>query len=296
MSKLPALNTLRFFDVAARLGSFVKAAEELHLTHGAISRQIRLLEEALGTALFERRNRAVFLTEHGVLLQAATRQAFEQLGAAIETLRKPPRNAPLVVSCEPTIAMKWLIPRLGGFYQRHPDLQLHIFAAGGPVAFQRDGVDVALRRDDFAWEPTLYAEKVCDECIGPVCAPALLKRRRLDLSAQRLLHTASRKSAWKSWCAASEVDTGHASSQSYEHFYLSLQAACAGLGVAIGSTLMVQEEIGSGRLVAPFGFIADGSAYYLLSPVPIETDPRRAAFLDWMREQVKSPAAQQSRA
>jgi LysR family glycine cleavage system transcriptional activator len=285
MTRPPPLNALRFFDAAARLGSFVKAADELHLTHGAVSRQIRLLEESLGTALFERRNRAVFLTPQGKLLRAATEQAFEQLGVALESLRIPAPNTPLVVSCEPTISMKWLIPRLGDFYRRHPTLQLHIFAAGGPVAFQRDGVDVALRRNDFTWEPTVHAEKVCDEWIGPVCAPTLMKRRRIDLSAQRLLHTASRKTAWRSWRTATAVDIGRGSGQTYEHFYLSLQAASAGLGVAIGSIFMVQEEIDSGRLAAPFGFVPDGSAYYLLSSTPIQDDRRRVVFLDWVREQ-----------
>jgi LysR family glycine cleavage system transcriptional activator len=285
MKRPPPLNALRFFDAAARLGSFVKAAEELHLTHGAVSRQIRLLEEALGIALFERRNRAVFLTPQGELLRAATEHAFEHLSSALESLRAPSANAPLVVSCEPTISMKWLIPRLGDFYRQHPDLQLHIYAAGGPVSFQRDGVDVALRRNDFMWEPAVYAEKVCDEWVGPVCAPALLKRGRIDLSAQRLLHTASRKTAWRSWCAATATDIGRGSGQTYEHFFLSLQAASAGLGVAIGSVFMVQEEIDSGRLVAPFGFVPDGSAYYLLSSIPVEHDRRRVIFLDWVRRQ-----------
>ena len=286
MTRPPPLNALRFFDVAARLGSFVNAADELHLTHGAVSRQIRQLEQSLGVALFERRNRAVFLTPQGVLLQAATRQAFEQLDAAMTALRNPVRNAPLVVSCEPTLSMKWLIPRLGDFYRRYPELQLHIFAAGGPVAFARDGVDVALRRNDFIWEPTVHAEKVCDEWIGPVCVPQLVKRRRIDLTAQKMLHTASRKAAWQNWRTVTKTAIGGAGSQTYEHFYLSLQAACAGLGVAIGSWMMVQEEIGTGRLVAPFGFVRDGSAYYLLSAAPIEDDPRCVAFLGWIREQM----------
>ena len=286
MIRPPPLNALRFFDVAARLGSFVNAADELHLTHGAVSRQIRQLEQSLGVALFERRNRAVFLTPQGVLLQAATRQAFEQLDAAMTALRNPVRNAPLVVSCEPTLSMKWLIPRLGDFYRRYPELQLHIFAAGGPVAFARDGVDVALRRNDFIWEPTVHAEKVCDEWIGPVCVPQLVKRRRIDLTAQKMLHTASRKAAWQNWRTVTKTAIGGAGSQTYEHFYLSLQAACAGLGVAIGSWMMVQEEIGTGRLVAPFGFVRDGSAYYLLSAAPIEDDPRCVAFLGWIREQM----------
>lgn len=288
MTRQTALGTLRFFEAAARLGSFVQAADELHVTHGAVSRQIRLLETSLGTALFERRNRGVFLTAPGAQLRDAVQQAFERLDAALDAVRQPARQAPLVVSCEPTIAMKWLIPRLGDFYQRHPEVQLHLFASGGPVAFQRDAVDVALRRNDFAWDGGLHVEKVCDEWIAPVCAPALLRQGKLDLSAQRLLHTASRPVAWAHW-RATGTDDGHSShgdSQTYEHFYLSLQAACAGLGVAIGSVFMAREDIDSGRLVAPLGFRRDGSGYFLLSPLPFDGDARRTALLHWLREQM----------
>ena len=286
MAKQVPLNTLRFFEAAARLGSFVKAADELRITHGAVSRQIRLLEESLGTALFERRNRGVFLTPQGEQLRAAAQQAFERLDAAIDALRKPARHVPLVVSCEPTISMKWLIPRLSNFYQQHPEVQLHIFASGGPVAFQRNGVDVALRRNDFNWGTGIHAEKVCDEWIAPVCAPGLLKQSQLHLPLQKVLHTSSRITAWANWRSVSKTDIGHGDSQTYEHFYLSLQAACAGLGVAIGSVFMVQDEIDSGRLVAPLGFIRDGSEYFLLSALPFEGDPRRTAFLHWMRQQM----------
>lgn len=287
MTRQAALGTLRFFEAAARLGSFVQAADELYVTHGAVSRQIRLLETSLGTPLFERRNRGVFLTPAGVQLRDAVQLAFERLDAALEAVRQPVRQGPLVVSCEPTIAMKWLIPRLGDFYRRHPEVQLHLFASGGPVAFQRDAVDVALRRNDFLWDAGLHAEKVCDEWIAPVCAPALLRQGRLDLSAQRLLHTASRPSAWAHWRAAGKHDGGgQGDSQTYEHFYLSLQAACAGLGVAIGSVFMAREDLDSGRLVAPFGFRRDGSGYFLLSPLPFDGDARRATLLRWLREQM----------
>lgn len=287
MSRQPPLNALRFFEAAARLGSVVKAAEELHLTHGAVSRQIRLLEESLGVDLFERRNRGVFLTPQGEQLRAAAEHAFGHLNTVIEALREPARSAPLVLSCEPTISMKWLIPRLGDFYRRHPEIQLHIFASGGPVAFQRDGVDIALRRNDFKWDGGVHAEQVCEEWIGPVCAPALLRRKRLDLSAHRELHTSSRKGAWANWRNAAGASAQRSGSQTYEHFYLSLQAACAGLGVAIGSAFMVQEELDSGRLVAPFGFVRDGSAYCLLSPQPFDDDPRRLAFLHWLRKHLR---------
>ena len=290
MSRQPPLNSLRFFEAAARLGSFVKAADELRLTHGAVSRQIRLLEQSLGVDLFERRNRGVFLMPQGEQLSVAAQYAFGHLNAALEALRKPAHHLPLVVSCEPTISMKWLIPRLGDFYQRHPDVQLHIFASGGPVAFQRDGVDVALRRNDFKWDAGVHAEKVCDEWVGPVCAPALLKRKQLHLPSQRILHTSSRKNAWASWRAVTNTPAAHSGSQTYEHFYLTLQAAGAGLGVAIGSVFMAQEEIDNGRLVAPFGFVRDGSEYCLLSMVPFEADPRRSAFLQWMRQQMRSGA------
>ena len=281
------MNSLRFFEAAARLGSFVKAGDELRLTHGAVSRQIRLLEQSLGVDLFERRNRGVFLTPQGEHLWAAAQYAFEHLNTAMDALRKPVRHLPLVVSCEPTISMKWLIPRLGDFYRRHPDIQLHIFASGGPVAFQRDGVDVALRRNDFKWDAGIHVEKVCDEWVGPVCAPALLKRKQLHLPAQRILHTSSRRNAWAGWRAVTKTTAAHTGSQTYEHFYLTLQAAGAGLGVAIGSVFMAQEEIDSGRLVAPFGFVRDGSEYCLLSMQPFEADPRRSAFLRWIREQMR---------
>ncbi len=287
MTRQAALGTLRFFEASARLGSFVQAAAELHVTHGAVSRQIRLLETSLGTPLFERRNRGVFLTSAGAQLRDAVQLAFERLDAALEAVRQPVRQGPLVVSCEPTIAMKWLIPRLGDFYQRHPEAQLHLFASGGPVAFQRDGVDVALRRNDFLWDAGLHAEKVCDEWIAPVCAPALLRQGGLELSAQRLLHTASRPAAWAHWRAAGKHEGGgQGDSQTYEHFYLSLQAACAGLGVAIGSVFMTREDLDSGRLVAPFGFRRDGSGYFLLSPLPFDGDARRTTLLHWLREQM----------
>lgn len=283
------LNSLRVLAVAARHGSFVRAAEELHVTHGAVSRQIRLLEEALGLSLFERRNRAVFLTAEGRQLATEAQLALDRLDSVVAALRQPRHQAPLVVSCEPTIAMKWLIPRLGDFYQQHPSVQLHISASGGPVEFQRDGIDVALRRNDFRWDATIVAAKICDEWIAPVCVPALLKRGKLPEPWPRLLHTRSRRAAWDNWCDINGMERLRDQGQTYEHFYLSLQAASAGLGIAIASVLMVQDELHLGRLSAPFGFRQDGSAYYLLSTETFDTDPRRQAFLGWMRSQMARP-------
>ncbi|SPY77568.1 Gcv operon activator [Providencia rustigianii] len=138
--KLPPLASLRFFDVAARYESFVKAAQELHVTHSAISRQIRLLEEHLGIHLFERRNRAIFLTLEGKLLFQTTTSMFQQLAETVKQLEQPPDIQVVNLSCEPTIAMKWLIPRLTDFYRQYPDITVHLIAAGGPIDLLKLGL------------------------------------------------------------------------------------------------------------------------------------------------------------
>lgn len=284
--RLPPLNALRVFEAAARHGSFVRAADELHVTHGAVSRQIRLLEEQLGVPLFERRNRAVFLTRQGTELFTVCADAMAQLAQAIDRLRAPPAQAPLVLSCEPTIAMRWLIPRLPGFSARFPAQQLHLLTAGGPVDFARDRVDVALRRNDFPWHPGWHAERVAPELMGPVCHPSAAADWLTSGRPVKMLHTRTRPTAWPHWQASS----GHAlqagqplAGEYFEHFYLCLQAAAAGLGAAVGSAYMVEDDVRGGRLAAPLGFTHDGSEYVLLSPTPFAGDARRMLFLDWLR-------------
>ncbi|WDY57316.1 LysR substrate-binding domain-containing protein [Pseudomonas sp. PSKL.D1] len=275
--KLPALNALRYFDIAAETESFVRAAERLHVTHGAVSRQIRLLEESLGVDLFERRNRAIFLTPAGRALHGTTQAIFEQLDGAVQRLQQQQRDNVLVLSCEPTIAMRWLIPRLPRFHAAHPGLQVQLVAAGGPVDFARSGIDLALRRDDFHWPPTLYSQPVCEEWIGPVSCHA-----NAQLDGQRLLHSNTRPTAWSTWLRLSGQRARHTERSDFEHFYLSLQAANAGLGVAIASALMVHDELDNGQLHAPFGLLRDGSAYVLLSPQPINDGGKRQQFADWV--------------
>ncbi|WP_354685401.1 LysR family transcriptional regulator [Cupriavidus necator] len=286
------LGWIRFFEAAARHESFVRAADELHLTHGAVSRQIRQLEETLGVALFERRNRGVFLTEAGRTLFAAATQSMEVLAGAAARIRTQPPGRALVLSCEPTIAMRWLIPRLPRFAVRHPDIPLHLMAAGGPIDFARSGADLALRRNDFAFDPRWHAREVAQERVGPVCRP--------DASGQAApvmpvrLHTRTRPSAWERWQRSQAASGTTAFPMQfdgdawYEHFYLSLQAAAAGLGWAMASQWMVADEIADGRLAAPAGFIADGSAYHLLSPAPFEHDTRRLVLLAWLREEAQA--------
>ncbi|MFZ6746787.1 LysR substrate-binding domain-containing protein [Undibacterium sp. JH2W] len=285
MSKhLPSLNAIRVFEVAARHLSLVKAAEELHVTHGAVSRQIKQLEENLGIELFERRNRAIFLTRAGLSLQGTCTDIMRQLEAGLNQLRQMDEQ-PLVVSCEPTIAMRWLIPRLGKFRQLHPELDIHLFAAGGPVDLRHGHIDLALRRNDFAWDANYHVAKVAQELIAPVCAPGLFKQGKPALNQQCLLHTATRPNAWVQWQKLNGQTARGKSRAIYEHFYLSLQAACAGLGVAMASAYMVEDEIRSGQLLAPHAFVPDGSDYVLLSVSPFDEDQRRLAFLQWLQQE-----------
>ncbi|MGG5292357.1 LysR family transcriptional regulator [Pseudomonas shirazensis] len=278
--KLPPLNTLRFFDVAAQTESFVRAAERLHVTHGAVSRQIRLLEQSLGVELFERRNRALFLTAAGRALHSTTQAIFEQVEDTVQRLQQPAQDNVLVLSCEPTIAMRWLIPRLPDFHAAQPDIQLQLVAAGGAVDFARSGIDLALRRDDFHWERTLHSVKICDEWVGPVCRAGSHEA----VHNPRLLHSRSRPTAWPDWHRLRGEAARHRAGSDYEHFYLSIQAAGAGLGLAMASALMVSDELAGGQLHAPYGFVADGSAYHLLSPQPFMPGCKRQRFADWVHK------------
>ncbi len=287
-ARLPPLGALRCFEAAARLQSFTRAAQELHLTHGAISRAVRSIEDALGVALFERRHQRVRLTAAGARLREAAANAFDGLEAAVRELRAAAGPRPLRLSCEPTLMMRWLIPRLAGFHAQHPQIALQLVAGGGPVPFGE--VDLAIRRNDFDRDGA-HAEFLFEERIGPVCSPRtrgqwLTAAARPRLRAEAcLLHTATRPGAWNDWARASGATLPQRRGQRFEHFYFSLQAAVAGLGVAIGPWQAVRDDIDAGLLEAPLGFVADGSRYELLSPQAPMAGTPEAAVLDWLRAQ-----------
>ncbi|WP_301152696.1 LysR family transcriptional regulator [Metapseudomonas otitidis] len=287
-TRLPSLMALRCFEAAARLENFTRAAEALHLTHGAVSRAVRLLEDDLGVALFERRNRRVFLTEDGRTLARAVHDGLALMQQAAQGLRaKARRERQWVVSCEPTLLMRWLIPRWPDFQARHPDWVIHLVAGGGAFSFQA-GIDLAIRREDFPHPPHWHVEPLFEEQVGPVCRPERatqwFEADDLRPAAPRL-HTRTRPAAWADWSAAAGRASGLPGGQVFEHFYFSLQAAVAGLGVAIGPWHLVRDDLASGALVAPLGFVADGSRYCLLSEAPPPPGSLPAALLAWLREQ-----------
>lgn len=285
--RLPPLKALPAFEIAADRLSFSAAAEELHLTHGAISRQMKALEDHLGVALFRRFNRRIELTEAGLALLPSVRKALHQLetGAAQVTAR--PRQGPLVVSCLATFMMRRLIPRLYGFSAAHPGIEVRLSASHAPVDFARDGIDVAIRVGKPPWPSGVSAHPFLEDCVGPVCSPAWLAANRLerpsDLKHHVLLHTETRAQGWPDWINAARAKGIDASSGlRFEHSYFSLEAAAGGLGVAIGSLPLIEHDLKGGRLVAPLGFIASGRSYCLLTAKGSANVAKVKAFRQWM--------------
>lgn len=283
--RLPSLTVLRAFEATVRLGSVSAAAHELHFTHGAVSRHVRSLEDLVGRRLLERRNRGVHPTPDARRLADEIAEALDALHGALRRAGHP-HGRTLVLSCEPTLLMRWLIPRLPRLAVAAPDVTCQLVAAGGPVAFAREGVDLALRRDDFEIGPELHVADLAQEVTGPVCAPRLAEQAASPerLTALTLLDAGTRPDAWDGWAARAGVDLGGARRQRFEHFYLTLQAAAAGVGVAIASELMARDDLASGQLVAPYGFSPDGSRYVLLSPEPLAGPGE--AVLAWLRDAI----------
>lgn len=289
-SRLPSLMALRCFEAAARLENFSKAAQELHLTHGAISRAVRLLEQDLGVSLFERRRQRVFLNEAGGKLARAVTEGLGVMRRAVRELRdSAQRIRPQVLSCEPTLLMRWLIPRWSDFQASHSGLEPHLLAGGGSFSFD-SGIDLAIRRDDFSWPDDYHAEILFAEKVGLVCRPDRVgdwfveDDGGLSLQSQApLLQTRTRPAAFEEWAAATGRRLPAGPVRAFEHFYFSLQAAVAGLGVAVGPWHLVRDDIDAGLLVAPLGFIEDGSHYCLLAPKPMRVDSLEARLVEWLR-------------
>ncbi|MBI3196417.1 MAG: transcriptional regulator GcvA [Rhodospirillales bacterium] len=301
--RLPPLKTLPSFEVAARHLSFSAAAAELHLTHGAISRQMKSLEDHLGVRLFRRLGRGLELTAAGAALLPAVRTALDVVEAGALQVAGAGRSGALVVSCLPTFMMRWLIPRLYDFKARHPGIDVRLSASSAPVAFARDGIDVAIRLDAGGpWPQDIEALPFLEEEIGPVCSPALLVRRKVkapaDLRHHALLHTDTRPDAWADWAARRGV-AGLALEPSagtrFEHFYFMLEAAVSGLGVAMAPRPLVAEDLKLGRLVAPLGFVPSGRRYHLVCPADAAEVAKVRTFRTWIARVAALPVPPPSR-
>ncbi|BAQ77931.1 MULTISPECIES: LysR family transcriptional regulator [Pseudomonas] len=292
---LPPLNALRAFEATARLNSVSQAAEQLHVTHGAVSRQLKVLEEHLGLSLFVKDGRGIKLTDAGVRLRDASSEAFERLRDVCGELTRGSADAPFVLGCSGSLLARWLIPRLGRLNADLPDLRLHLSAGEGDLDPRRPGLDALLVFAEPPWPADMQVYELACERIGPVLSPRYGGYSRLRtapataLGAESLLHTTSRPQAWPSWArhngiAAEALKYG----QGFEHLYYLLEAAVAGLGVAIAPEPLVAEDLLAGRLVAPWGF-SDTPGQLALWLPKRAADGRARQLAQWLKNELRQP-------
>jgi len=297
--RLPSLDLLRGFEAAARLLSFTRAGEELHLTQSAVSRQMQELESQLGVKLFERRHRALALTDAGQQFYPAAAQVLATMRAATDRLRAQSGHRGLAVTTTHSFAALWLIPRLAGFTRRHPEVDVRISADTRVQDLERDGLDVAIRHGPASLAGP-NAERLFGERVFPVCNPKLLKdaRRPLKEPADLRHHVLLQyddpdaRHPWLHWRTWLEVErlaelkpAGRLSFSGYEQI---IAAAIAGHGVALGRIPLLKDAIASGELVAPFKRTADPArAYYAVVSANAAARPEVAAFLAWLKEEAR---------
>lgn len=298
--RLPPLASLRAFEAAARHLSFAKAAEDLLVTPGAVSQQVKLLEDWLGVALFRRLPKGVLLTDAGQLYGSELRDIFARLAAASDRVRRHAASPVLTASMSPSLAARWLIPRLGVFRARHPDIDVRIEVNPLPTDFTRENVDVAIRHGAGPSWPGLHADLLFPHIVFPVCSPALLAagpplREPRDLAQFTLLHEETWSDSlgrlhdipWSGWLAA--VGAGDVDASRGLHFaqtHMSLQAAMAGQGVALANHILAGEDLRAGRLVRPLPQqVPHDSSYWFVCPEASVALPRIAAFRAWVREE-----------
>jgi LysR family glycine cleavage system transcriptional activator len=280
---------LRAFEAAARHLSFTRAAAELNVTQTAISHQIRRLEAELGLRLFMRRERALLLTHEAQQYLPPVRAAFADLRLATDRLLRTDRKTVLTVSCLPSLAAKWLVPRLAMFQEAYPAIEVRIATATRLVDFRREEVDLAIRYGKGRW-PGLRADWLMAEDVFPVCSPALAAgerplRRPEDLVHHTLLHVNLYRDEWLLWLTAAGLPSNLAagSGLTFDLGLMALQAAIDGLGVALGRTPLVDADIAAGRLVMPFDVVLPSEAgFYIVAPVQSADAPKVAHFRDWL--------------
>lgn len=283
----PSLNALRAFEMTARKGTFSEAADALAVTHGAISRHIRSLEDLLGVVLLTRNAHGTKLTPEGARLAAGLSRAFALIQESIDEIK--PR--PLELSCSASIMMHWLLPRLAKLHSRFPAMELGLKTGHGPIDFIQEGVSVAIRLDSIEPPPGIVPVPLVNEWIGAICSPAYLASSGVhevsDLSRERLLTTKTRPHAWAEWYSSMQhVPTAAPEMEFFEHFYLLIQAAKVGLGFACVPRMLVQAELESGALVAPFDFI-EGPGKLVLWVSPSARLRADTADLEkWIREEM----------
>lgn len=270
---LPPLNALRHFEAVARQGSFAAAAADLHVTHWAVGKQVRLLEDWFGVPLFERRARGVSLTDEGAALLNDVSHAFERLAAGAARLRHDPptrRVAGVVrVNALASFALYWLLPRLADFQALYPDIDVRVSTTSRKLRYVGGAFDIGVR-SGHEQGAGLVSRVLMADLRLPACSPALLRqapiRNVADLRHHTLLHSGSTRSAWSQWLReAGARDLRAARNVEFEHSYLQIAAAIEGLGVTLASLPLIARDLAMGRLVCPIAAPTWRAADYTLA-------------------------------
>ena len=287
MARLPSLNALRAFECAARQRSITRAAEELCVTHGAVSRLVQQLEAELKAPLLRRLPRSVEPTAEGARLAEALGTAFSFMHRGVAEFRE----RPLTLACSSSIMSRWLIPRLAGFRQLHPEVELRLSVSHGAIDFVREDIDVALRNSSVPRPADIVARPLAQEHIGLVCAPDYLcaQEASSDARSWRILETSSRPDALAQWRqAAGEPTLGIAGQESFAHFFLAIQASACGFGATVAPHMLVEDDLASGKLVAPFGFVPGTRELQLWIRRGVAQRPGVQALSRWLEAEVAS--------
>jgi LysR family glycine cleavage system transcriptional activator len=283
------MQALRAFDAAARLASLTRAAESLHVTHGAISHQIKALEADLGVRLVQRAGRGIRLTDEGARFAARVRDALDALADAVRDVTEHASPHRIRVSVVPSFAARWLLPRLGRFVEAHPDTDLDVRASSAMVDFSREDLDFGIRHGMGGW-PGVIAEPLFEETYFPVCSPRLgggrLPAKPADLARHVLLR--SEDEPWEPWFRAAGLDWPEPSrGPMFNDSSHTMQAAAEGQGIALARESLLGNDLRTGALVPLFDIrIKAARRFYLVYPPRLAEAPKLALFRDWLHSEL----------
>ena len=290
MRQLPPMSTLRSFEAAARHLSFTRAAAELLVTHGAVSRAIRTLEDRLQVKLFKRNIRAVVLTQAGASYFVVVRDLLDRLSVATVILMDQQTSGVINVSTIDSFGAKWLVPRLFRFSQKHRDIDVRLSSSSQLANFESDGIDIVIRfgRGNY---PGLQSELLVQENLTPVCSPNLMAgphppRTLADLKHHTLIHDEFPIDwvGWLKFAGAPEIDARRGIR--FQNSVHAVQAAVQGDGIVLGRSALVSDDLKAGRLIQPFNVVLPVDlAYYVVYPPTSITRPKVKAFRDWLFEE-----------
>lgn len=286
---VPPLNPLHAFEAAARHLSFTKAAAEMNVTQGAVSRQVKALEDHLGFELFNRTPAGIVLTPGGYAYAASLTDAFERIARATDELVTTRSHTVLTIRGYTTFLVRWLIPLLPDFHVKHPNIEVRLVSASDPVDFDRDNADLGIRYGSGRWK-LLESELLFTDELFPVCSPKLRATAGLrapnDLARCTILQLNLRRADWPDWLAEAGCPALRAASDLFlEDLGVVYQCAVAGLGVAMGQAAYVAEDLASGRLVAPFDVtLRRTRGYYLVCPKDRANVTKIDTFRRWLRD------------